>query len=137
MSTYDEFKEKHPAELLRAEAELEVTEEMARLRAELANEKKVIRILLDLVPPGTCVDDSWVESTVIFTTDQINKAWAEANEGDEYDHHHPLLILDTLGIVACPKCDGAKVREVFDGGGMDLYDCNCPNNGWVLEVSDE
>ncbi len=106
--------------------------ERDKLRSEIERLNKRIEQLEDdkkfwKNPPNGV----WVEK------DAINAAWNEANEGDEYDHYHPLLILDTLGIVPCPKCGGTKrvQFEVEEDGRPWLADepCDCPNNGWVID----
>ena len=81
----------------------------------------------------------------IFTDDQINEAWErltptpfsvlDKNRKKRDDDYMAGArdALEDLGIVTCPRCGGTKVAPVGGNEGTTRYECDCPNNGWVMK----
>ena len=80
MSSYDEFKAKHPDLIARAEAELEVTEEIERLRDQ-------IKVMQET--------ESGEKATMRERIEELENLYEGAK-----------LLLDKAGALICSKCNG-------------------------------
>ena len=66
MSDYDDFKEQYPEILAQAEAELQVTEEIARLRARIDELEDVIENLLYVIEKNEIYIDELESGVCIY-----------------------------------------------------------------------